>query len=121
MYDSYMRTRRDLVLSMGAGILGGALLPCSSTSAYAQSIPVISINKEGRLYLNDKLVNINRLANEIRHAFPTATEVYFKADRQTPFDSVAQVLAALRAAKPSISARVVNQEIPKYPLPENSK
>jgi len=103
-----MRTRRNVILSMAAGILGGVLLP---SSIYAQSTPVISLTKEGRLYLNNNPVNINRLANEIRRASPTATEIYFRPDKQTSFDSVTQVLAELKKmARPPISVKLLSTD-----------
>jgi hypothetical protein len=117
MYDSCMRTRLNLVLSIAAGIFGGTLLHCySSGAAYAQAqtvhrsdvkVPTVRITGEGALYLNDKAVNINLLANEIKRSFPKASEVRVRPDKDTPWEVVSQVFAALNAAKPPIRVRPV--------------
>jgi biopolymer transport protein ExbD len=60
-----------------------------------QDLPVISISKEGTSYLNDKPVNINLLADSIHQRFRNAKSVYVRADRRTPWDTVAQVIATL--------------------------
>jgi len=64
-----------LVLSIAAVIFGRVLPHDSSTPAYAQLIPVITITNVGRLNLNDKPVNINALPNQIRRSFPTTSEI----------------------------------------------
>jgi biopolymer transport protein ExbD len=68
-----------------------------------QDLPVVSINREGATYLNDKEVNINLMASEIRQRFHNSTAVYVRADRQTPWDPIAQVLATLGEAKLSVN------------------
>src|SRR5271163_800789 len=64
-----------------------------------QDLPVVSITREGTSYLNDKPVNINLLADQIHKRFRNASSVYLRADRRTPFDQVAQVVATLGEAK----------------------
>jgi len=64
-----------------------------------QDLPVISITREGETYLNDKPVNYNLLASEIRRRFHNATSVYVRADKRTPWDPIAQVVATLGDAK----------------------
>ena len=120
MYDSCMRKRRNSFLFIAAVILGSVSVLL--TAAYAQSTPVVSITKEGGLYLNEKPVNIGVLASEIRRNFPTASEIYFRADKQTSFDAVKHVLSVLRAAKPPISVKLSDQKKPApLPLPRDSK
>lgn len=65
----------------------------------AQDLPVISISKTGESFLNDKPVNINLLADGIRRRFHNATAVYVRADKQTPWDPIAQIVAELGEAK----------------------
>jgi biopolymer transport protein ExbD len=72
-----------------------------------QDLPVVSITREGTSYLNDKPVNINLLADEIHKRFHNATSVYLRADRRTPFDPIAQVIATLGQAK--LAVNVVTQ------------
>ncbi len=64
-----------------------------------QDLPVVQITREGTSYLNDKPVNINLLAAEIHKRFRNASSVYLRADRRTPFDPIAQVIATLGDAK----------------------
>src|SRR5580658_2499516 len=72
-----------------------------------QDLPVVSISREGTSYLNDKPVNINLLADEIHKRFHNASSVYLRADRRTPFDPIAQVIATLGQAK--LAVNVVTQ------------
>jgi biopolymer transport protein ExbD len=74
-----------------------------------QDLPVIELTKEGTSYLNGKPVNINVLADEIRKRFHNPTSVYLRADRRTPFDPVAQVIATLGEAK--LGVNVVTQPL----------
>jgi biopolymer transport protein ExbD len=72
-----------------------------------QDLPVVQISKGGTTYLNERPVNINLLADEIHNRFHAATSVYLRADRRTPFDPIAQVLATLGDAK--LAVNVVTQ------------
>jgi biopolymer transport protein ExbD len=68
-----------------------------------QDLPLISITREGETYLNDKPVNYNLLASEIRQRFPNASSVYVRADRRTPWDPIAQVVATLGDSKLAVN------------------
>jgi len=63
-----------------------------------QELPVVSISKSGELYLNERQVNIALLAAEVRQRFPSQREVYVRADRETIYDPIAQVVSALGEA-----------------------
>lgn len=65
----------------------------------AQDLPVISITKNGESFLNDKPININLLAEGIRQRFHNASAVYVRADKETPWDQIAQIVAELGEAK----------------------
>ena len=65
----------------------------------AKELPVISITKSGESYLNDKPININALAEGIHQRFHDATAVYVRADKETPWDPIAQIVAELGQAK----------------------
>lgn len=65
----------------------------------AQDLPVVSITKNGESFLNDKPVNINLLAQGVRQRFQGATAVYVRADKETPWDPIAQIIAELGEAK----------------------
>jgi biopolymer transport protein ExbD len=72
-----------------------------------QDLPVINISRDGTSYLNDRPVNINLLAGEIRHRYKNSKAVYLRADRRTPWDTIAQVIATLGDAK--LAVNVVTQ------------
>jgi biopolymer transport protein ExbD len=65
----------------------------------AQDLPVVSITKNGESYLNDKAVNIHELPQSVRARFRNATAVYVRADKETPWDPIAQIVAELGEAK----------------------
>jgi biopolymer transport protein ExbD len=65
----------------------------------AKEMPVVTMTKAGEITLNGKSVNYHELGTAIHTQFPGATGVYVRADRQTIWDGVAQVLAVLGEAK----------------------
>jgi biopolymer transport protein ExbD len=65
----------------------------------AQDLPVVSITKSGESFLNDKPININALADGIHQRFHGATAVYVRADKETPWDPIAQIVAELGEAR----------------------
>lgn len=65
----------------------------------AQDLPVVTINKNGESFLNEKPVNIHVLGDTVRQRFHNATAVYVRADKQTPWDVIAQIIAELGEAK----------------------
>ncbi len=68
-----------------------------------QELPVVSLDRQGNSFLNDKPVNINLLADEIRKRFRNVASVYVRADRRTPWDPIAQVVATLGDAKLAVN------------------
>jgi biopolymer transport protein ExbD len=72
-----------------------------------QDLPVVVIGQDGTTYLADKPVNINLMVDEIRKHYRNTKSVYLKADRRTPWDQVAQVIATLGEAK--LAVNVVTQ------------
>ncbi len=76
----------------------------------AQELPVITITKEGATTLNGADVNINELVPTIRKRFgANGNAVYLRADKDTVWDPIVQVMAELGAAKPPIAVNVVTQ------------
>jgi biopolymer transport protein ExbD len=65
----------------------------------AQDLPVVSISKTGESFLNERPVNINLLPRAVHERFHNATAVYVRADKETPWDPIAQVVAELGEAK----------------------
>jgi biopolymer transport protein ExbD len=70
----------------------------------AKELPVVNITKDGTLYLNEKEVNINDLPAEIARRFRGATAVYLRADKETVWEPIAQVMSELGAAKLQVNA-----------------
>jgi biopolymer transport protein ExbD len=75
----------------------------------AQELAVVNITKDARLFLNDKPVNINELVAELDKRLGRNRTVYVRADKETPWDDVAQVMNELGFAKPPIGVNVVTQ------------
>jgi biopolymer transport protein ExbD len=64
----------------------------------AQELPTVTLTKDGLTYLNDSLVNINDLQKAITQKFGTAKGVYVRADKETIWESLAQVVSMLGQA-----------------------
>ncbi len=76
--------------------------------ASAQDLNVVNLTKTGELYFNDKPVNINQLAAIVKtNKKAKENLVYIRADRATPWDPIAKVVAELTDAK--IGVRLVTQ------------
>jgi biopolymer transport protein ExbD len=74
-----------------------------------QELPVVNISRSGEVYLNKDAVNLNELASAIRTRFHGANAAYVRADRQTPWDPIAQVVSILGESK--IECRMVTKPI----------
>ena len=66
--------------------------------------PVVTITKDGDLYLNEKPINVNLLGSSVKQKFPGSKGVYVRADKAAVWDIVAQVFNALSEAKIPILA-----------------
>jgi biopolymer transport protein ExbD len=75
----------------------------------ARELPVITITKEGYLFLNDKEININEVGAAVKQRFGNVTGVYVRADKDAIWDVMAQVVSALNQAK--IQINVVTQPV----------
>jgi len=73
----------------------------------AKELPVITITKEGYLFLNDKELNINEVGPAVKQRFGNVTAVYVRADKDAVWDVMAQVVSALNQAH--IQINVVTQ------------
>ena len=72
-----------------------------SVATSTKDLPVVIISKSGEIYLgtSKEIVNYNRLAAEIKRRYPGQDSIYLRADGQTPFDPIANVMAVLGEAK----------------------
>src|SRR5229473_2994009 len=76
----------------------------------SEEFPVVSVTRDGRLFLNEKPVNINQIPEEVNKRFKGAKGVYVMADRATVWDPIAQVISTLNEAKLPIKVVTKPQE-----------
>lgn len=74
-----------------------------TTKDTTKDLPVVTLTKTGDLYLGDSQININVLAPTVLKRWGGGQTVYVRADKSTPFEIVAQVLAELGSAKIGVS------------------
>ncbi len=73
------------------------------TRDIARELPVVTVTKNGYLYLNDQAININDVGSLVHQRFRSATAVYVRADKEAIWDVIAQVVAQLNEAKLGIN------------------
>lgn len=61
----------------------------------AKEMPVISVTRDGELYLNDKPVNIHTLGSQFRQRFPNARSAYVRVDKTVIWDVIAPLISTL--------------------------
>jgi biopolymer transport protein ExbD len=64
-----------------------------------EDLPVITISRTGETYLGEKPTNLNLLAEEVRRQYPKTAAVFLRADKNTIWDPIAQVISKLGEAK----------------------
>lgn len=65
----------------------------------AEDLPVVSVTRSGKLFLNERPVNINQIPAEVARRFKNAKAVYLSADAATVWDPIVQVISTLNEAK----------------------
>ena len=75
----------------------------------AKELPVVTVDKEGSLFLNDKPININDVGSAVKQRFGSVTEVYVRADKDAIWDVIAQVVSALNQS--GIKINMVTQPV----------
>ncbi len=70
-----------------------------SVKQSSKQLPIVTIAKDSNLYLGEAAVNINELAKAIRSRYPNQEEVYVRADKETIWEPIAQVVSELGEAK----------------------
>ncbi len=68
----------------------------TSVKDTSKELPVVNIQKNGEVYLNDKACNIHELGAAVRAKFGKPEAVYVRADKETIYDVVAQVCDQLQ-------------------------
>src|SRR5712692_5104381 len=76
----------------------------------SEEFSVVSVTRDGRLFLNERPVNINQIPEEVNKRFKDAKGVYVMADRATVWDPIAQVISSLNEAKLPIKMVTKPQE-----------
>jgi biopolymer transport protein ExbD len=81
-----------------------------TTTGDTKDLPVVEITKDGTIYLGKEEPNYKDLPALIRQKYGANPEaVYLRADRETPFDPIVQVMSVLSDAKLPVS--IVTQPI----------
>ncbi|MEJ7605906.1 MAG: biopolymer transporter ExbD [Bryobacteraceae bacterium] len=73
----------------------------------AEELPVISISKNGEIFLAESAININLLGDQVKQRYPKSKGVYLRADKGTVWDPIAQVISKLGESK--LDVKVVTQ------------
>jgi biopolymer transport protein ExbD len=74
-----------------------------TTTGDTKDLPVVEITKDGTIYLGKATPNIHDLATLIHQKYGNPAAVYLRADRETPFDPIVQVMSILSDAKLPVS------------------
>jgi biopolymer transport protein ExbD len=82
-----------------------------TTKDTTKDLPIVSITKEGEFYLGEKPINIHELATAVQKRYGKVQTVYVRADKQMQWDTIAQVLAELGAAKIGVSVVTKPEDI----------
>jgi len=79
----------------------------------AEELPVVTLSKAGELYLNEKPINVDELAAQVRSQFPNEQAVYIRADKSAVWEALAHVVSALGQSK--LNVRLVTQPMDETP------
>ena|SRR5947209_3709382 len=74
-----------------------------------ENLPVVTLTKDGTVYLGEKETNINLLGDSIRTRYPKSKSAFVRADKDTIYDPIAQVISALKDA--NIDVKLVTQPV----------
>jgi biopolymer transport protein ExbD len=79
----------------------------------AEELPVVSITRDGKLYLGDQGVNINKLGAEVKRRFANAKKVYLVGDKNSNVGEFVQVIGMLSDAKLAVAVVAKQQDVKK--------
>ena len=82
-------------------------------SETTQEMPVVNVSSKGELYLNDRPVNINELAQRLDPLLGKNRAAYLRCDRNVAWEVPVQVMAELARAK--VQVNVVAQPLEQAP------
>ncbi len=78
----------------------------------AEELPVVSVTRSGRIFLNERAININQISSEVQKRFKNSKSVYVMADKATVYDPIAQVISTLDEAHLAVKLVTKPQELP---------
>ena len=79
-----------------------------------KEMPVVNVTPKGGLYVNADPVNINNLAKKLEPLLGSGRGAYLRCDKDVPWETAVQVMAALGKAKVQVS--VVSQPLEQAPV-----
>ncbi len=82
----------------------------TKTSDTTEEFPVISVKRDGLLYLNENPVKLAEIGTAIAKRFPGAKTVFLAGDIAARWGAMAQVIAALDEAKLGVKVVVKPEE-----------
>jgi biopolymer transport protein ExbD len=83
--------------------------------APGRTAPVVSITKDGTVWLNSQRTDASGVTNAIRQRFGAVEVVYVRADKETRWTTIVQVVTALSAATPPMTVNMVTMPEPPTP------
>ena len=81
-----------------------------SVKETTKELPIIVISKTGSIYLGRDEVNYHNLPQLVRGKFDTKKGVYLRADKETPWDPIAQVMTVLGDASIAVNVVTIPEE-----------
>ena len=82
-------------------------------SESTEEMAVVNISNQGELFLNDKPVNVNELAQRLEPLMGRKRAAYLRCDRNVTWEVPVQVMAELAKAK--VQVNVVSQPLERTP------
>jgi biopolymer transport protein ExbD len=65
----------------------------------AENLPIVTIDRRAKLYLNGQPININQIVPELKRQFKDAKKVYIVGDTNVVYGTVINVVSALDEGK----------------------
>jgi biopolymer transport protein ExbD len=85
----------------------------TTTAGDTKDLPIVEISKTGTVYFGKKPANIHSLVEMIHQKYgENPSAVYLRADSETPFDPIVQVMSILSEAKLPVS--IVTQPMDRH-------
>ncbi len=75
----------------------------ASTNTTTKDFPIVEVSKTGNVYFGKNPANIHLLGDMIHKKYGAPPAVYLRADRETQFDVIVQVMSVLHEANLQVS------------------